>query len=134
MIAIMAVCAFAINTTETKAQGTAMRSANSLTVDTVVNTGTKAMTSSIIKGYYPGATVQFYTTKISGTVGGTAKLQYSLDGSNWFGVNSDSTYTLTDVSTQSGGWKLRDLRASYLRVFFTGTGTMSNKVSALILY
>lgn len=96
-------------------------------VDTVTNTATKYLVSKAIKGA-DVVTVQFYATEISGTTGGTATLQGSLDGTNWYTIGS--AYTLTDVASQCTSFKVTSFGDLYLRVAVTGTGTMSDKVYA----
>lgn len=114
---------------------TSLVSQYSLTVDTVTNSGTKYLTiPAAVKGFYKTCSVQFYASEISGTTAGTATLQYSLDNSNWYSVPRDSVYTLTDVSTQSFGWQLKDWGDLYLRVKVTGSGTMADKIYAKVLY
>lgn len=112
---------------ESKAQ-ISMKSQYALTEDTVTNGATKYLTSSVINGYKKVVVVQFIATEISGTTGGTATLQGSLDGSNWYTIGS--AYTLTDVATQSTSFSITDFGHLYLRVAVTGTGTMSDKIYA----
>lgn len=105
------------------------------TVDTVVDAATKYLTvPTVVKGFQKAISVQFYTSKISGTVAGNATLQYSLDGTNFYSLPKDSVYTLTNVTTQSFGWQIKDWGDLYLRIKFTGSGTMSNRVFARVLF
>ncbi len=73
-------------------------------------------------------TVNFWTSKISGTVSATATLQYSTDGTNYYSIPRDSVYTLTDVSAQNQGWHLPEFVDKWVRIKFVGTGTMSTKI------
>lgn len=111
-----------------EAQVTSMKSQYNLTVDTVTNTGTKWLKTLSLNGYSKVVAVQFIAEEISGTTGGTAQLQGSLDGSYWYNIGS--AYTLTDVASQSTVFTITDFPHVYLRVFVTGTGTMSDKIYA----
>lgn len=100
-------------------------------VDTVTNTGTKYLTSGVISTTVKNIAVQVDLTEISGTTGGTLTLQYSLDGVTYFSLAADSTYTPADVASQTFGWFIKlPAPFKYLRVKYTGTGTMSDKISA----
>ncbi len=105
----------------------------SKTIDTVTNTGTKYLT--IPTPYnvsYKTWEVAVSYTKISGTVGGTATVEYSIDGSNFYSLKRDSVYTATDVAGQTLGWRIVDPGAKYIRVKATGTGTMSAQIKAKV--
>lgn len=93
--------------------------------DTVVNTATvnKVFTAS---AGYRDIGVQAVITKISGTAGGTATFQGSLDNTNW--ENIGSAYTITDVASQAKAFTQTGNPYHYYRVKFTGTGTMSVQV------
>jgi hypothetical protein len=96
-----------------------------LSVDTVTNAGISYLKSGAISSKLGVLAVQVTATKISGTVGGTISLEYSLDGTNWSALSS-TTHTATDVSSQTFGWQLSDgVLAKYIRVKWVGTGTMS---------
>jgi len=90
--------------------------------DTTTNTGTA---SKIIKatGAYSGVAIQVKVAKISGTAGGTVKIQGSLDGSNYEDIGS--SYTVTDVSSQTKTFYISAPLPPYIKVLETGTGTMS---------
>lgn len=100
------------------------------TIDTVTNSATKYLVSGKVS---QGATVTvaFTATEISGTTGGTATLQGSLDGAVWYTIGS--AYTLTDVATQTTSFKVTSACDLYYRVAVTGTGTMSDKIAAKVL-
>lgn len=104
------------------------------TVDTVSNTATKYLTSGKIDGMFKSVTVYVDLTEISGTTGGTISIEVSGKGSNYapFYNSKDTTYTFTaaDVTSQSFRFQLYDWGDVYLRVKYTGSGTMSTKISA----
>lgn len=130
LIAIIGLIAFVSK--PATAQVTNLLSQYSLTVDTVDNTETLYLTlASTISGYRKVVTVQFLATEISGTTAGTAQVQGSLDGTNYY--NLGSAYTLTDVASQCTSITLTDWGSLYLRVKVTGSGTMSDKIYAKVL-
>lgn len=108
-----------------------LKSVFALTRDTVVNTATITLTSARIPSA-AGASVTVYisVTKISGTVGGTLTLMGSHDGTNFKALNTAetqtalATITATDA-TNTYHWRLNSNPFPYLRVSWTGTGTMS---------
>lgn len=105
----------------------------SLPLDTVANTATKYLTvSTALNSFYKTTEVALTYTKISGTVAGTATLEYSLDGTNYYSLKRDSIYTATDVTSQTFGWSIKDVAVKYIRVKVTGVGTMSAQVKAKI--
>jgi len=104
----------------------------------VTNTGTATVTSTILNSYET-ATIQAVFTKTSGTLGGTATLQASLDGTNYATVATAATvagaatYTVTDVASQSVIFIINGAPYKYYRVSWTGTGTMVGTIAAYIL-
>ncbi|MGE7777375.1 hypothetical protein ACQKLP_21835 [Chitinophaga sp. NPDC101104] len=112
---------------------TSMLSQYSKALDTVVNTGTKYLNlPTPLNGYYKTAEISVTYAKISGTVAGTAALEYSIDGTNYYTLTANAAFTATDVASQTFGWSLKDVGFRYIRVKFTGTGTMSAQVQAKI--
>jgi len=107
------------------------------TGDTVVNSGTKTVNLEV-KAYHKTVSIQVVSTKISGTNGGTATLQGSVDGVNYDTVNSaflDGTATLT-VLNQTNTTKIFQITGSpyrYYRVSHTGTGTMSARLKGYLV-
>ncbi|PUZ21800.1 hypothetical protein DCC81_24750 [Chitinophaga parva] len=100
--------------------------------DTVTNAATKYLTLKTGWGtYYKTVEVATTLTKISGTVAATVTLEYSVDGTNFYGFKKDSTFTATDVSAQTLGWSLKDWGAKFLRVKIVGSGTQAVQVKAL---
>lgn len=117
-----------------------MKSANNNTVDTVANTGTKYMTSQKIGGNIKSLAVAVTLTEISGTTGGTLTLEASLDGVTWYPLyqsySDTTTFTPADVATQAFRWLISPSEGfgdTFVRVKYTGTGTMSTKISAKYL-
>lgn len=111
-----------------------------ITYDTVTNTGTNYITNkAIVSG--PGQTVsiQWTAVKLSGTVAGTVTLQASLDGLNFFALTGNSTventtistFTPTDVATQTKSWVIKNNPFPWYRVSWTGAGTMAATQSAV---
>lgn len=98
-------------------------------LDTVVNTATEYMYMTV-SGSYETAAFQVVNTKISGTVAGTCLLEYSVDGTNYITVPSADTLTNTDIATNSLVWTLTKPEASYYRIKYTGSGTMSAQMKA----
>lgn len=102
------------------------------TQDTVINGGTTSHVK-LLQAHYQTVTVAVRITKVSGTVGGSAALQGSIDGTNYFAISGASNLTLTDVASQGTLWVTTSAPYSYYRVLTTGTGTMRATVSAKIL-
>jgi hypothetical protein len=114
-----------------KAQVINLKSTIGNNTDTVANTATEVLSSGAIAGKVSAFTVAVTITKISGTVDGSLRLQYSLDGTSYFSVAADSVYTPTDVSSQVFGWLVKcPAPVKYIRVSYTGTGTMSAILAA----
>lgn len=101
--------------------------------DTVVNTGTKTVNQEV-RGWYETVNIQVVATKISGTVAGTMTLQGSNDGSNYSTIDTAivksrySTFTATDVATQTTHFVIEGSPYRYYRVSWTGSGTMSARI------
>ncbi len=104
----------------------------------VTNTGTGTATATIANSYET-VTIQAIFTKTSGTLAGTATLQVSLDGTVYITaptqvtVAGASTYTVTDVASQSISFIINKAPYKYYRVSWTGTGTMVGTIAAYIL-
>jgi hypothetical protein len=112
-----------------------------LTYDSVTNTGTNYLTNKVItSGIAQTVSVQWNAVKISGTVAGTVTLQASLDGLNFFAITGNatventtiSTFTATDVATQTKAWVIKNNPFPWYRVSWTGAGTMLATQSAVI--
>ncbi|WP_126244344.1 hypothetical protein [Chitinophaga rhizosphaerae] len=112
---------------------TAFVSQYSKALDTVTNTATKYMTiPTPLNSFYKTAEISVTYTKISGTVAGTVALEYSIDGTNYYSLTANAAATATDVASQTFGWSLKDVGFRYIRLKFTGTGTMSAQVKGMI--
>lgn len=108
------------------------------TLDTVVNTGVNYLVlpaSAPVKGYFRTALIVFKADKISGTIGGTAIPQVSANGTDYADLPGATSYTLTDVATQSIAWVVSTgWVGAKVRVKVSGTGTMSAKVQGSALF
>jgi hypothetical protein len=135
LIFLFALVAFAFTA---NAQVVVMKATTGNSSDTVTNTATETL-SAQLNGSFDVVTVQLTVTKISGTVGGTAILQASLDGTTWTTLNTaaipqnNDTITLTNVTTNSCFWVIEPSKYLYYRVSVTGTGTMAARVAAKLL-
>ncbi|MEB3151458.1 MAG: hypothetical protein VKL60_20880 [Sphaerospermopsis sp.] len=104
----------------------------------VTNGGTATATATI-NNSYETATIQAVFAKTSGTLGGTATLQASLDGTNYATVPTAATvagaatYTVTDVASQSVIFIINKAPYKFYRISWTGTGTMVGTLTAYIL-
>lgn len=119
------------------AQVYALKSQYNLTVDTITSAAKrltlKKADNTVLGtvGFARVAIVQIDAIEISGTTGGTAQVQGSLDGVTWYNIGS--AFTLTDVAAQTTSVKITDGDGLYISVLFTPTGTMSDKVYAKLL-
>ena len=124
---ILGLIACLMISTYADAQVTTMTGTN----DTVVNAGSKTLTLKQV-GYYT-VSVQAVVTKISGTVGGYAILQGSIDGTNYVNISTDSL-KMTNVTTNSKIWVVQPSGYLWYRVLVVGTGTMAAKVAGTLMY
>lgn len=91
--------------------------------DTIVNTGTASKVISITTGQ-SGIAVQAIFTKISGaTIAGTAVLAGCNDGVTYTAIGS--SFTLTNVASQSTMFYVAAPLPKFMRVQTTGSGTES---------
>lgn len=102
-----------------------------LLTDTVTNTGTGLVQADGNRLRGNTTSIQFTATKISGIVAGTIALHGSNDGTNYASISS-TTFTATDVATQSGVWQLTGSPVKHYRVTWTGAGTMSATIKATL--
>lgn len=104
-----------------------------LTIDTVTNTGTGALLINLT-GAYSNLTIQPKVTKISGTMNSNSapKLQGSIDGTIYHDITGDTLHLTNTASAQTTVWKKTSQDFKYYKVTWTGTGTMSAKLEALI--
>jgi hypothetical protein len=103
-----------------------MKGPNNLTKDTVTNAATKAFKVKAKDG--EGVSFIITVNKISGTVGGSATLQGSNDGTNFQDVAT--AVTLTDVATQGKALDFDKRKYLWYQWKVTGTGTMVIEVIA----
>lgn len=101
-------------------------------LDTVTNTGVVTMTSKIVAGAPYTTTISHTFTKLTGTAAGTAILLGSINGVDFESASSTS-YTVTDVATQSTSWVLSYKPYLYYRVQITGSGTSTYTVKGQVL-
>lgn len=107
--------------------------------DTVTDTGTQYLQIETTREGQTSTAVQVVITKISGTVAGTLTFQGSLDGTNFKAATLlDSatnlhTFTATNVASQNFIWYIRPNPYRYVRVSYTGSGTMAASFKAKIL-
>lgn len=108
--------------------------------DTITNTGTKYNTLKVGETANAFVTIQTNITKLSGTVGGTITIEGSLDGVYYKLLDTNLTVNATVSQTPSNtagtvsyDWHITNNTFQYYRVKYTGTGTMSAKMSSLLL-
>lgn len=101
-------------------------------LDTVSNTGVVTMTSKVVPGSAFTSTISHTFTKLTGTVAGTAILQGSINGVDFVSASSTS-YTVTDVASQSTSWVITGKPYLYYRVQTTGSGTSTYTVKGQVL-
>jgi hypothetical protein len=103
------------------------------TTDITVGTTGYASLNQATSGFKSVITFQTVITKVSGTVAGTATLQVSNDGTNYFAYPGAAVYTITDVATQTTGWVVAPSGFQYYRIALVNTtGTFSHVSTAAI--
>jgi hypothetical protein len=104
-----------------------------LTSDTVTNTGTGAVYINLLSAY-SNVSIQPKVTRISGTMNSNSapKLQGSLDGTNYYDIVGDTLHITNTGSPIVDDWLLTSQGYKYYKVTWTGTGTMSAKLEAII--
>ena len=97
--------------------------------DTLTNAGTITRTplptTTAVQRAVWDYSILVYTIQLSGTTGGTVKLQISNDGTLW--TDYGSALTLSGSSAQSIHYE-GQLRARYVRLLYTGSGTQTNQI------
>lgn len=127
---------------------TNMLSDISATSDTATNSGS-AYVETRIKGWYNTVSIQAVATKISGTAGGTITLQGSNDGVNYVTVPTNyladvtaqraysyggaATLTVLNQTTTTRIFTVIGSPFAYLRLGYTGTGTMAVRLRGYLL-
>lgn len=104
-----------------------------LTSDTVTNTGSGAVFINL-NSAYTNVSIQPKVTRISGTMNSNSapKLQGSLDGTNYYDIVGDTLHITNTASPIVDDWLLTSQGYKYYKVTWTGTGTMSAKLEAII--
>jgi hypothetical protein len=134
LILMLMLCSFMI-----KAQTFVLTSTTGGAVDSVTNAGTTYLTSGAVTGTKAIVSVQVTAAEISGTTAGTLSLLGSLDGTNFKAATlaevstAVNTYTATDVTSQTFIWRITGNPYKYYRVSWTGTGTMLDTFSAVMI-
>lgn len=102
--------------------------------DTVVNAATVNLDLKT-NNAYNNVSFQLVTTKLTGTVAGTAKLQASNDGTNWLTINTAGadTATITNVAAFSYFWNEAPNHYLYYRLNIVGSGTSTYIVRAYVM-
>lgn len=132
LIAVLATFSFAVNAQSTVQNLLSNTASGVKPLDTITNAGTVTMSSAIVKGAPNQTTVSATFTKLTGTVAGTATLLGSLNGTDWASASSTS-YTVTDVATQTTSWPLTGKNYLYYRVNVVGSGTSTYTVKGQVL-
>lgn len=94
----------------------------------ITNTSTDTMSITLSKGY-SSVSIQPVVTKATGTMAGTARLYYSVNGSNYTVIDSVS---LTNVATQWTIWHVVNKPVRYFRVTVGGATTVTGAATAKI--
>lgn len=133
LIALIGIVSMSVNAQVSTVQSLYSNAASGVKLtDTVTNTGTVTMSSAIVKGAPNQTTVTATFTKLTGTVAGTATLQGSLNATDWVSASATS-YTVTDLATQSTSWPLTGKNYLYYRVNVVGSGTSTYTVKGQVL-
>ena len=98
--------------------------------DSIVNSGTKFLTYNL-DGHVVATTIQVLFTRTSGTAAGKATIEYSIDGTNYFRVNTDSL-NITNTSTQIRLWRIENpAQYKFVRIRVVGSGTSRYRLNGL---
>jgi hypothetical protein len=118
---LMLICAIGLafaSTSESKAQ--LIDLSVSAAEDTLTDAGTSNLTTTI-QGQRSVITFQLSVSRVSGTAAGTAKLQGSINGTNFFDIGS--AYTITNVASQHNVWIVTQSPYTFYRINIVGAGT-----------
>ena len=89
-----------------------------------IKTGALTVTKYIsLSAGYMNVSIQPVVTKVSGTVGGIARLYGTVDGTNY--IATKDTLTLTDIATNTVIWKITTSPYAKYKIVAVGTGTMN---------
>ncbi len=103
-----------------------------ITEDTLTDAGTVNMVlESSFTGTYTLA-VYFTATNVSGTTAGTAKLQQSIDGTDYADITGLSDLTITDGANTV--WSLNATPTVKYRVNVVGSGTQSSTLNGSYIF
>lgn len=130
---LMIVIAMTSNTAHSQTAMTSATYGNAL--DTVTSTAAHYMVTGRITGVATTVSLVLKATEISGTTAGTATVEASLDGTNWYSYydSKDSTYSfsLSDVTTaQYYRWLIYTSGDLYYRIKVVGISTPNVKIQA----
>ena len=99
--------------------------------DSIVNTGTKYLSYNL-DGHVVATTIQVLFTKTSGTAAGKATIEYSIDGTNYFRVNTDSL-NVANTTTQYKLFTITNpAQYKYVRIKVVGSGTSRYRLNGLM--
>lgn len=115
------------------AVGVQAQTALSPTTDTLTNAATRDLTVKIPGAYNEVLTFQLNVVKISGTTAGSAYVQGSLDGVNYFTLPGTDTLTLAN-NNNFKSWVVAKSQYLHYRVHVVGSGTQSTQLKAWALY
>ncbi len=101
--------------------------------DTLTNVDTSNMILKIPGAYNDVLTFQLNVIKLSGTTAGSAYVQGSLDGANYFTLPGTDTLTFAN-SNNFKVWVLPKSQFLWYRVRATGSGTQSTKLNSMVLF
>ncbi|WP_445454088.1 hypothetical protein [Flavobacterium sp. 25HG05S-40] len=136
---LILICLFTLTVTQaqtfriTNGLGNFKSTINHAVTDTITDAVTKYQYGTI-DGFQDVIVVQPTFTKISGTAAATVKLQGSIDGTNYVDVGSPSSYTVTNVATQSVAFTVTPSAMKFYRLSIVPSGTQSVKVVTPVLY
>lgn len=104
-----------------------MTNPNALALDTASQAAAEGPKVTV-KSYQSTVALEIVLTKISGTIAGTVKWQGSLDGTNWFTLQTD---TLTDASA-NWGYTEAPKKWLHYKALITQTGTSSLSYKGIV--
>lgn len=121
-------------TTNVMAQAGELKTASGIAFDSVSNAATtKYLYTPEISGKKEVASISLKAVKVSGTVSGTATLEASNDGTDWYpyynSMDSSHSYNLTDLASQGYRWKLSQTSDLKFRVKIVVSGTQVARVT-----
>lgn len=129
-VLLFAITATAQTTFKINGTGYMRSTVTHAATDTITNAVTKNQFVQI-DGYQDIIAVQPTFVKISGTAAATVKLQGSVDGVAYTDIGS--SYTVTDVATQTTAWIITPSNYVHYRLNIVPTGTQSVKVTTPVL-